>query len=101
VRAKQAVARLKLKQLEHQQELVIKEVEMKMKREMVEVQDEIDQADLEAEIYEQNIEDDEVEENKYMHDITQLNPSAESWSPVHRTRVDWKRREEPNIDKLH
>jgi hypothetical protein len=60
VRAKQAVARLKLKQLEHQQELVMKEVEMKMKREMVEVQNEIDQADLEAEIYEQNIEDDEV-----------------------------------------
>jgi hypothetical protein len=36
-----------------------------------------------------------------MHNTTQLNPSAESWSPVHRTRVDWKRREEPNIDKLH
>ncbi|CAB4003044.1 Hypothetical predicted protein [Paramuricea clavata] len=63
VRAKQAVARLKLKQLEHQQELVMKEVEMKMKREMVEVQNEIDQADLEAEIYEQNTEDNEEECN--------------------------------------
>ena len=79
----------------------MKEEEIKMKREMLEVQNEIDQADLEAEIYEQNAEEDEIEGNKYMHNITQSNPSAESWPPAHRTRVDWKKREEPNIDKLH
>jgi hypothetical protein len=55
VRAKQAVARLKMKQLKQKQELLKQEEEIKMNREMLDIQNEIEQAELEAQI----IDDDE------------------------------------------
>ena len=54
VRAKQAIARPKMKQLKQQQELVVREEGMKMKREMLEAQNGIDLPDLEARIYEES-----------------------------------------------
>ena len=79
VRAKQAVARLKMKQLKQQQELVVREEEMKMKREML-AQNEIDRANLEARVHEEVIECHEMkEENKSVAGITKLNPRVQSW----------------------
>jgi hypothetical protein len=50
VRAKQAVPRLKMKQLKQRQELLKQEEETKMNREILDIRNEIEQADLEAQI---------------------------------------------------
>ncbi|CAB4037508.1 Hypothetical predicted protein, partial [Paramuricea clavata] len=50
IRAKQAVARLKMKQLKQRQELLKQEEKIKMNREMLDIRNEIEQADLEAQI---------------------------------------------------
>lgn len=96
VRAKQAVARLKMRQLKQQQELIKQEEEMKKRREMFEVQNEIDQADLEARMYEDAIEDAEArEENKCMVSGSKLNPEARSW-PIYQNGVDQIVQTKPN-----
>ena len=104
MRAKQAVARLKMKQ--QQQELVVREEKMKMKREMLEAQNEINRADLEARIYEEVIECYEMkEDNKSIAGITKLNPRVQSWLPVPQDEARQKKRADPfltnDIDRLH
>ena len=106
VRAKQAVARLKMKQLKQQQELVVREEEMKMKREMLEAQNEIDRADLEARIYEEVTECNEMnEENKSIAGITKLNPRVQGWLPMPQDETSQEKQADPcltnDIDRLH
>lgn len=76
VRAKQAVARLKMKQLKHQQELIKQEDEMKMRWEMLEAQNKIEQADLEAKIYEDDEDVETQRRNQRLASERKLNPDA-------------------------
>ena len=95
VRVKQAVARLRLKQLKQKQELIRQEEEVRMKREEFVAQSEIEQADLEAKVYEDDISPEErigYEDRKPL----RLNPDAPSWPSPRQTESAQIRRDNPN-----
>ena len=79
IRAKQAVARLKMKQLRRRQELIKQEDEMKRSREMLEAQNEVEQADL-ADL--QIFAEDECEGNSnLLIPTSKLTPETSEWLP--------------------
>ena len=90
-----------MKQLKQQQELVVK-----MRREMLEAQNEIDRADLEARIYEEVTECNEMnEENKSIAGITKLNPLVQGWLPMPQDETSQEKQADPcltnGIDRFH
>lgn len=79
---------------------------MKMKWEMLEAQNEIDRADMEARIYEEVTECNEMnEENKSIAGITKLNPRVQSWLPAPQDEASQEKQADPcltnGIDRLH
>ena len=84
--AKRAVAKLKAVQLKVAEQLEREEFEMKQRRRSLELQNELEQATLEAQIWKENVNLPDALHQDGLSSRTQLNPDATAWKPTTTTQ---------------